>query len=512
MLIAIVLRLVFFVGLASGDPQDDGVYYGNALALYHNGPEYLRQYRNLPPDFVANPIDQFNVRPMITYPIAASFAIFGPGEITATLWSFLCSLVSVLVSYRLGRLLHGPTVGCLAALLCAFYPLEVINGTRMLSDAPVGMFCSLSLLLLLESRKQRRPILAGAAGVAVAGAYLANGRGLLMFMTLAGCAALMAARQEGGWRMPLLYIAGFVAVFAVEALVYFKATGDPLLSYHIQGGASHFKYLHEPVSSLRWGWLDIEYTNGRPFELTRTVFLMDGRPTSQFGLFFYLFTVSALFCLVRRVDLLLVAIVIGLFAYLDFGPVRLSADWGQRQLTYMMVFKQERFLLMLTGPMMVLAAYFLYSVALRNRWLAIVLVAVLGVTSLGAIGRTRMYYRHGLDDLRSVAADVRANPQQLFAGDYWAILHLQIFLRHRPLNLAVLNTQTTLEQVQHACVILGGSRGVELNADYVEGTLPEFARKILQSGVAPPGWTLVRTVAGERSAQRMHDLSLYCPQ
>jgi len=79
LLLAILLRVGFFVGLASGDPQDDGVYYGNAFALYNEGPRYLETFRNLPADFLANPIDQFHVRPMITYPIAASFALFGPG-------------------------------------------------------------------------------------------------------------------------------------------------------------------------------------------------------------------------------------------------------------------------------------------------------------------------------------------------------------------------------------------------------------------------------------------------
>src|SRR5687767_466711 len=106
LLLAIILRVVFFVGLVSGDPQDDGIYYGNALSLRVNGPDYLNHYKNLPEDFLANPIDQFNVRPMITYPLAASFAVFGSGEVPASAWAFLCSVLSVLVVYRLGTVLH----------------------------------------------------------------------------------------------------------------------------------------------------------------------------------------------------------------------------------------------------------------------------------------------------------------------------------------------------------------------------------------------------------------------
>src|SRR6266508_2951413 len=91
LLLAALIRVIFFVGLVSGDPQDDGVYYGHALALYQQGPTGLERFRHLPPDFLPNPVDQFDVRPMVTYPIAAAFAAFGPGEVAATLWTFACS-------------------------------------------------------------------------------------------------------------------------------------------------------------------------------------------------------------------------------------------------------------------------------------------------------------------------------------------------------------------------------------------------------------------------------------
>jgi 4-amino-4-deoxy-L-arabinose transferase-like glycosyltransferase len=272
LLLAVVLRVVFFVGLVSGDPQDDGIYYGNAWSLRVNGPEYLERYRNLPADFLANPIDQFNVRPMITYPIAASFALFGSGEVAASAWAFFCSLLVVLVVYRLGAVLHGRTVGLVAALLCAFYPLEVINGTRILSDVQVGLFASLALLLFVEAGKRSGVAMFVLSGAAAACAYLANGRGLLVFAAITGSGLVMSALRRIRWDAPLWIVAGFAAIFTVEALVYWRVTGDPLLSYHIQSGANRFKYLHESVGTLRWHFLEIGYTNGEPLELLRSAF------------------------------------------------------------------------------------------------------------------------------------------------------------------------------------------------------------------------------------------------
>lgn len=237
---AALLRAIFFVGLVSGDPQDDGIYYKNAFALFQDKWPHLEQFRAVPAGWLANPIDQFHVRPMVTVPIAAIFMMVGPGEVPAALWSFFCSLVTVLVMYRLGERVR-PGVGLPAALLCAFYPLEVINATRILSDVPVGMFSALSFLLLVESWKRPDTRLFAASGAAAAAAYLANARGLILLGTLLCTAIGLAARRHIPWRGAPLILAGFAAVFAIEATFYYAETGDPLLSYHIQSGAAHFK-------------------------------------------------------------------------------------------------------------------------------------------------------------------------------------------------------------------------------------------------------------------------------
>jgi len=508
-LLAIVLRSVFFVGLVSGDPQDDGVYYNNAFALFNQGPTYLGQYRHLPAGFLANPIDQFNVRPMVTYPVAASFALFGPGELPATMWSFLWSTLSVLVVYRLGLTLHGQAVGLLAALLCAFYPLEVINGTRILSDVPLGFFTSVGLLLLVEGWKQARPVFFAWSGVAAGLAYLANARALVSLIALAGGAVALAARRKADLRAPVFLLGGFMAIFCIEALAYSAATGDPFLSYHIQSGASLFKYLHEPVTSLHLGPLQVRYTNGEPLYLVRSVFLMDDGPTRPFGFMFFLFLPSVLLSLVRRRNLLLTATAVGLFVYLEFAPVRVSIDQAHREVEYMMLFKQQRFLLALTAPLVVLAADLLHGIARGFRITAVALILALFVTSILAIVRTRRYYRAGLADMRAATDYVVSHPERAFYGDLWAVEHVKIFSRYRAQSLRVLDSRTRPEDLAHACVMLGGSRGVELLSDYVESTLPSFARDVFESGV-PIGWQVMQEIRGEGSPLRRHNLTIYC--
>lgn len=506
---AIFIRCIFFVGLVSGDPQDDGVYYGNAFALYRDGPTYLARYRDLPSTFLANPIDQFHVRPMVTYPIAASFALFGPGEESAAAWGFICSIFVVLVVYRLGTVVHDRAVGGLAALLCAFYPLEVINGTRILSDVQVGLFSALGLLLVIEGSVRGKSWLYALAGVAAACAYLANARGLITLLMLLGWASGQVLFRQTSVRALLMLMCGFMAIFGLEALAYYLTTGDPLLNYRIHAGAARFKYLYEPVTNVDWNGIRISYTNGQPLELLRSVLLLQPRATSHFGYFFYLFAVAAVWSLSRRRNLRLLAVALGLLLYLEFGPVQIRLNTSDGWLHYMMVFKQERFLLILTAPVLVVIADFLCSMDRRSRVIGVLVMLALMGTSFQAITRTKQFYRAGLQDLRTMAPVVESDPERTYWGDFWAIEHLRIFTRYRAENLRVLDAQTP-QTLDNACLMLGGSRGVELLADYVSSTLPSFARRVLDTGEVPSGWRQEMEIRGERNPERTHDLKGYC--
>jgi 4-amino-4-deoxy-L-arabinose transferase-like glycosyltransferase len=447
---------------------------------------------------------------MVTYPIAALFAVFGPGEIQASVWALVCSLLSVLVVYRLGSVVHGHGVGLIAALLCAVYPLEVINGTRILSDVQVGLFSSVALLCMIHGGIRRSPALYVFSGAAAACAYLANGRGLLLAFALIATSACLVWLRKAELRSPLWVTGGFLAVFSVEAVVYYATTGHALLSYQLQSSAAYFKYLHEPVLSVSVGPLQVEYTNGRPLDLIRGALLLKDGPTNQFGLFFFLFGAATLSSFVRRENVLLAALAVGLYAAMEFGPLRLDVDWSRGDIHYLMLFKGDRFLLMLTGPLVVTAAYFLRTIARTSVAAAALITVVVLATAVPAIAHTHGHYRSGLSDLRAAAAEVLVHSDKTFFGDLWAVLHLSIFTHYEAQNLQVLNRDDQPDRIKNGCIMLGGSRGVELQADYVESTLPPFAREVLERGTAPPGWRQIREVRGPRTPMRRHDFKIFC--
>lgn len=512
LLVALALRAWFFVGLASGDPQDDGIYYGHALALSREGPTYLDRLRVRPTDGLYNPIAQFDVRPLVTFPIAAAFLLFGPGERAAVVWPLACSLATVLLAYLLGRDTADRPTGLVAALLVAVSPLDVIVGTRVLSDAPLGATTALALWLVFAS--SRRPHGVGwqmAAGVAAGAGCLVNGRGFIIAAAIVGLALALAATRRLERRAPLWCAVGLAAVLGADATAYAVTTGRPFQTLAIHAGAARFKYRYEPVESFDVGPVRVHATNGTVFELTETAF--GRRPTPMpLGWVFPCALAGIVYSLVTGRRRGLVLFVVALFLYFEFGPVAVGADTATPRLDYYLVFKQSRFLVVLSAAASVLTAAGVRALGARQRELAGGLVLAFAVTSVAATARASAYYRSGVADLRQAATFVLADPARPIVTDQWAAFHLDVFSGHRAANLRTFSDATTLRDLEGTCVLAGGGRGVELLAGYVESTLPPVARPFTDAGAsAPLGWRVALHVPGPRWAMRLRDLRIYCP-
>jgi hypothetical protein len=228
------------------------------------------------------------------------------------------------------------------------------------------------------------------------------------------------------------------------------------------------------------------------------------------GLYFFLFAVAVADAMLGRRHLFVAALGIALFVYLEFGFVGIHLNATKRVIEYWMVFKQERFLTILTVPLIALSACLLARTARRHPFATIGVLILLTITSVRAVDRTHAFYRSGLSDLRAVAGDVLGQPDRIFHTDPWAETHLRIFTQYRAQNLRGISREDGPYPGSDACVIVGGSRGVELLADYVEGVLPAWARQLLSEEEPSADWKLVRSVSGPRSAQRLHDLRIYC--
>jgi hypothetical protein len=164
------------------------------------------------------------IRLTVDLPLVPIFALFGADERTATIWPLLCSLGSVALVFAVGRRLGGPSVGALAALIMAAYPIEVLYATQLLPDAVLP--CAVLLVVLTYLRAEERRAVGGfaLAGVALGVAYYArlNAPVVLLFLLIGS-----AARRRLG-RAQLAMLPTFLVVVALGELLFFLNGGVPL--------------------------------------------------------------------------------------------------------------------------------------------------------------------------------------------------------------------------------------------------------------------------------------------
>ena len=132
-LAALVVRLAWLDSV--GFNSDEAVYAGQAASIA--GDDALFPYF---PIFRAHPL-LFQTTLSLVYQ-------FGTSDIVGRYVAVAFGIATVVLTYYLGRLLYGPWVGGLAALVIALMPYQVVVTRQVLLDGPLVAFSTLALLLV----------------------------------------------------------------------------------------------------------------------------------------------------------------------------------------------------------------------------------------------------------------------------------------------------------------------------------------------------------------------------
>lgn len=228
---ALALRLWAFGGVQFAHLGDDGRY----VAVAQN------QANGFAPE---GPTEWFGGRIAFLWPVAALFARFGAGDLTAVTWPLAGSLLAVLAAHLLGRRLAGPRVGLLAAAIVAVTPLEALMATRLRPDALMPAFIALAVWAALGARRTRGAGWAAAAGLLLAAAWSTREMALVMLPVVVA-AGWGAGRRALAWGAAGLAAGPVLAVAAMAA-----AGGDPLAPITGTAGASRTR---DPLEAWDWG-------------------------------------------------------------------------------------------------------------------------------------------------------------------------------------------------------------------------------------------------------------------
>jgi 4-amino-4-deoxy-L-arabinose transferase-like glycosyltransferase len=93
-------------------------------------------------------LDNNGLRIGTWYPAALGYAFFGVTNLGLVIYPLVMSVLAIVVMARLGTRLFDHRTGLTAALLLAFYPLDVELSTRLLRDALLSAWSLVAVYLL----------------------------------------------------------------------------------------------------------------------------------------------------------------------------------------------------------------------------------------------------------------------------------------------------------------------------------------------------------------------------
>lgn len=338
---ALAARLAFFTGYFG---SDEVTYTGEAVRLLAG--EWPQS------DYIGA------VRLGITFPVALLMWIFGHTEFAANLWSLLCSLGEIALVFILAKHFWGTRAALLSSLLLAFTPLHAHYAGRLMADAPLAFFITLTFFSLLWGDRQEHRLWYFAAGIAAGMVWWIKSAVAPVFLTVFAIYVIREKRFAMKW---LFMAAGVLLMFLINGLIFqvmendfwkiYRMTTSGVAEYagdRVQGS--------EPWFYIKYLFVDIKHTLllGPLAAIATLLWIWPGNKNKHRGTKIFIWGVG----LVAILSLFLVSLKPLLFI--------------TKQVNYMTVF---------LAPLALLSGYALSR--LSNLWASLVAFIVISIGLLG---------------------------------------------------------------------------------------------------------------------------------
>ena len=338
--VAAALRAWVFVGVVG---SDDIVIANLAQRLLESGPWV--------------PDNHYQARIGLTYPLAVIYAFFGVGEWQTVALPFFASIVSVFLTFLIARRLRGDTVGLLAALIIAVFPLDVAAATQLMPDLPLGTAVAAAFYFALRATDgEGSRGWAIAAGLTWGYAYLIKVEAVFIGLPF----AILFLMNLKHWKVLSLIFVSAALVFFTETFVYWVAGGEAIQRVHAVSNQGNLR-------------VTAEYSAGQLWVFPKSWFVT----FYEFGLHYYLLFAAIVWAILGRVKALyvIVAWAVIYLLWLQFGGNPFSANYHIKS-------HLDRYCSMLSVPMAILVGAFLAQLL---EWRGRFGAAVLTVTLLAAV-------------------------------------------------------------------------------------------------------------------------------
>lgn len=217
---ALALRLLALGEL--GFNSDEAVYAGQAASLAG-----IERFLDDFSPFRAHPL-------LFQFTLSLVYRAAGFSDVAGRIVASVFGLLTIPVTYAVGKRLFGRRVGLLAALILAVMPYHVVVSRQTLLESAMTLFFALTMLALIRYRAERSARSAAFIGAAAGLTFMSKEVGILVLAVVA-----VVVFVEGGYRIAHLGIGFGVFVFTVSPHLVASQLGAASES----GGAGWAQYV-----------------------------------------------------------------------------------------------------------------------------------------------------------------------------------------------------------------------------------------------------------------------------
>lgn len=471
---AFLVRCIFFSG---------GICGGDAFAYARHAYDILSGQYDL------NQIYGFyGFRYFVLLPTALSFICFGVNDIAASVFPFVFSLLNVFVVFSIAEKIFNRTIATISAILLIFYPLDIIQANVLSPDSFIPLLSSLAILFYIMAEEKssftsQRNLFLILSGMLIAFAYMSRVTSIFIFLALAIFQIYHKKYKYLFWPTVGLFIP-----LAAETFYFYISTGDPFFEFH---------RITDP---------SIAYTVKNDYDLSllyypKIMFGLDLTGLAYFGLTWWLVVGGLILAWLKKdIKILFIAVclIIPFFGF-EFGFQSLEEG--------ILIGKNYPYLSLMTGPAMIIGAYFLYhlqdflriEIKIKS---FILLFTILILISMNLYGTYRLYanIRNDVTPYKIVADYLKKRPNSIvYTHHFRWPLSLGYFLKYDPSYkfMDLNNTdEADIKELSDAYVILN-KRYIE--ADVIGRPISQDSFIARYAKSPPQGWKKCLSYSGKPS-------------
>jgi len=314
----------------------------------------------------------FSIRLLMIVPLALSTYLLGYNNYGAGLYSVLCYIGSVAITFFIGRKVYNPKIGLLAAFLFSIYPMSVRYSSTADVVSPTAFYLGLSLLFFIYARKGGSSWLYILSGIFTFLGSLVDPisyvYGAVFLIYILG-ATFIEAYKKRSFKVdysPFLYVLGIITAVLILGFINLglAANGEPFYElnltnnfYSSTGKPNTIFYINTDLMFYVKGLFPYNFTGeiftGNFNSLLTTLedlFFLYNVNANDVGLFMYFVVIFSVYLLLKRDRpsyFLLIFSTLSLL-YLEFGTMSITH--------YYLMYRLVRFTVIVSIPLMVILA------------------------------------------------------------------------------------------------------------------------------------------------------------